>query len=190
MKNHAPHNPTLNDRMRLIAGTRDEKQQRPRYTGPVQHREEDSDENNARPEIGLEHDDCPRNYDYERGLPEIEERARRFPAPRQNLGKHQHYGDFRDLGRLADAMASNGEPALGARGGARAFPDDERESKKKNRERVKGDGHPLDEADRRTHYRVGETHSDEQPHDLRLVGVGDGCRRIGLACGVNHRDTE
>ena len=42
IRNHAPQTPVLKARMRLIAGTRQHHEQRPRHAGPEEHREEDA----------------------------------------------------------------------------------------------------------------------------------------------------
>ncbi len=117
----------------------------------------------------MKHDDRPRNADDQRGLPQIEQRFRRFTLVGQHFREHEHDGHFRDLGRLTDAVAPDRQPALRARGGSGSLPDHESESEQEDRQRVQRRRHPFDESNRGMSDGVGEAHSDQKPEDLRLV---------------------
>ena len=120
--------PVLNARMQADDRAREQHSSVPRHARPEQHREEDPDEHDARAQVGLRHDEHPR--DAARRPPACHSSSSDRGASRYDASTFASISttvSFASSDGLAEAHAADREPALHARRGAGARAEDQRD---------------------------------------------------------------
>ena len=122
-------------------------------------------------------------------LPEIEQRLGRFLSRREHPRQHEDDGQLRELRRLANANAPDGEPPLNTRRGPGAGPEQQRDDEEEDAEDVEVYRHPLDEAHRRAKDHVPGTKRQHEPPELTLPRADDVRHgKVSLPRGIHDGD--
>ena len=179
------------EREQQAQSRRGEQEQEPRPNpGPEQHGERDPDEHDRAAQIGLLEHQEKGDADDDARAHQVAQRAGRLPPAREIARQHQHGGHLGQLGRLADLVPADREPAAAALGGARAGADQQHQHQQEEAHAVEHRRQPLQQPGRDVEDDDRRDHADAHPDELAVPHTRRAGGHVGLARGVEGEQAE